>query len=112
MSVEDMHTEANVPMLLERGDTHLLTLMLDRTNYAAYLDVAARPIRQSSAPLLKVPRPITNRLNKAPIYRGSKAWNELPPMVRIAKSRLHFRNLLKRQKTGRPLDQSTEEGDE
>ena len=109
MSVALMHKEANVSYLTDRRDSHLLALMLDRTREPKYRDTTVRQTRQATAPLLKVPKPNTAKLTRVPIYWGSVEWNNLPPAVRRANSRLDLKRLLRMNHTGRSLDESGEE---
>ena len=104
LTIEQMHNEAGVQYLAERRDAHLLALMLDRTKDPQYTEPHVRVTRQTMAPLLAVPKPKTNKLTWAPVYRGSKMWNELPATIRKAISRLDLKNLLKLHNSGRNPD--------
>ena len=61
------------------------------------------------APLLKVPRPQTNKLKKAPMYKGSNLWNNLPARLRRAKSKLELKVLTKQHRSGLLLDWSEDQ---
>ena len=104
LSVNDMHERANVDKLETRRDNHLLALMYNRSKDPNYLSPQARETRRTAAVTLRVPHPKTNRLKKAPIYKGSSMWNNLPAKIRNSGSKLELKNLLKRHRAGMPLD--------
>ena len=87
-----MHKKAGLDLLSKRREDHLLSLMYTRTKKENYVDNTARVTRQAGAPLLKLPRPLTSRLTRAPIYRGGKLWNELSVTVRQALSKADLKN--------------------
>ena len=104
LSVREMHDRANVETLDLRRKGHLMALMYERTHDPNYIDNTPRVSRRAAAKMLKVPKPKTNRLKKGPKYNGSVKWNDLPPKVRQAKTKLELKNLLKKHKAGRPLE--------
>ena len=104
MSVAEMHERANVEYLEERRENHLLSLMYNRAKDDNYIDNTTRKTRMADAVVLKVPKARTNKLKKAPIYKGSVLWNNLPPRIRQAKTRLELKNLNKMHKNGQPLN--------
>ena len=104
LSVSDMHNRATVEYLEQRRENHLLALMFIRTWEDEYRDDNPRITRRADAVMLKVPRARTTKLTKAPILMGSKIWNDLPPEVRNAKTKLELKCLIKRNRTGQPLN--------
>ena len=109
MTVLEMHDRAKVEPLEDRRRDHMLALMLTRSMEAKYIDTTPRQTRSAMAPLLKVPRPRTNKLKKAPIYKGSTLWNNLPARLRRAKSKLEFKVLNKQHRSGLLLDWSEDQ---
>ena len=51
---------------------------------------------------LNVPKANTQKLQLAPICKGSMEWNKLPPQARVIKSRLGFKLKLRKLFTGWP----------
>ena len=94
LSVSEMHEEANIEYLKLRRETHLLTLMFDRSRQIQYIDTTDRVTRQANAILLKSPLAKTEKFARSPLCNGSKMWNALPVKVRQAQSKLHFKRLL------------------
>lgn len=112
LSILDMHEKAGLDYLEDRRELHLLTLMFDRTQDQAYIEIAPRSTRSADAVMLRTPKPCTSKLAKAPIYMGSKMWNELPIRMRKSKSRQELKTLFKRRKAGWPLEWHKEETSE
>ena len=92
MSVEEMHDKAKVQYLEQRRESHLLSLMFKRSFQPEYVESNARKTRQSEGRILAVPHPRTSKYKKAPLYCGSKMWNELPFKVRDTNSIVVFKN--------------------
>ena len=104
LSVAEIHDRAKVEYLEQRGESHLIALMHNRTKEEKYRDDTVRTTRAAEAVLLKVPKIKTNKLANAPIYSGSKLWNGLPVRIRQAKTKLELKNLVKMHRAGQPLD--------
>ena len=104
LTVKQMHQTAKVAYIGERQEYHLLTLMYDRAHCDAYKAVPNRSTRQTEAVTLRVPKPKTGRLTRAPVYRGSRMWNDLPTNVRKAESMKVFKQKLKAFKSGGPAE--------
>ena len=104
LSVHDMHDRAGLDLLETRRENHLLALMYSRTKDPNYLAPRTRDTRRADAIVLKTPHPKTNRLKKAPIYKGSTMWNSLPSKIRCSGSKLELKNLMRRHRAGLPLD--------
>ena len=104
MSVVEMHTRASVETLELRRENHLLSLMFNRAYDDRYRDQTVRHTRRAEAIMLTIPRARTNKFEKAPIVMGSKLWNDLPVVVREAKSKLQLKNLIRKHRAGLPLD--------
>jgi hypothetical protein len=83
----EMHKTANIDLLKDRRETHMLKLMFDRTKRPQYTETPLRATRQGAATLLKGPVPKTNKLKKAPCYSGSILWNKQSPVIRRAVSK-------------------------
>ena len=65
LSVQEMHTRANVEYLEQRRDNHMIALMCNRTLETQYRDDQVRVTRRADAVMLKAPRARTNILMKA-----------------------------------------------
>ena len=104
LSVDEMHLTARVDRLATRRENHLLTLMFDRTFDSKYRDDTQRVTRRADGVLLNVPRRRTAKLAKAPVFKGSNLWNELPPEIRQAKSKLQLKCLVKLHRASIPLE--------
>ena len=102
LSVAEMHERAGLNQLEMRRELHLLTMMYSRAGDQSYVDSTLRHTRRAEAILLKVPRPHSNKLTNAPVYKGATAWNELPVTVRQSKTELAFKNRVKLYLTGSP----------
>jgi predicted porin len=89
-----MHKKAGIGKLEQRREDHLLALMYTRTKDGQYIDNTIRVTRQAEAVLLTVPRPLTNKLTKAPTYKGSKLWNSQEVSIRQLLSRQDLQNQL------------------
>jgi len=94
LSVAEMHGTAKVEYLADRRDKHLLALMFTRAQNCSYIDSTERVTRRAGATLLKVPKPKTTKLAKAPVYKGSTLWNALPAQTRNSETLLGFKHAL------------------
>ena len=94
-SVDELHEKAKLDRLTKRRDVHLLGLMYRRKELEKYVDERNLPTRQHQGVVLRQPVPKSNCLLKAPIYRGSKMWNELPAATRNAMTYETFKNRIK-----------------
>ena len=103
LSTAVMHEKAGVDYLKQRREQHLLALMYRRSYEEEYVDNTIRVTRQSTSRLLKVPRPKTDKLTRAPVYCGSKLWNELPTRIRDIKTMLGLKNAVKYWQTNPTL---------
>ena len=99
-----MHAHAQIDMLHDRREQHLLVLMRDRSMTRHYVQEYVRQTRQSEGVTLRVPHPLTNKYMRAPIYAGSVAWNSLPNNIRSAETKLKFKTMVKIYQTGMPLE--------
>ena len=106
LSVKEMHDKANLDYLVDRRDSHLLSLMYRRARETQYIDDTKRNTRRADSTLLKVSKPSTNKLIKAPNYKGSIMWNNLPAKLRAASSYLEFKNSLRVHRSGQALMRS------
>jgi hypothetical protein len=52
--------------------------MRKQSTDSKYIDSTERVTRAGDSIILTVPRPLTNKLMKAPVYAGSSAWKNLP----------------------------------
>ena len=82
LNTQELHDKAKIDQLATRRNIHLLALMYRRTKEPDYVDLTNRRTRTADGITLRVPRPKTNRLIKAPIFAGSKLWNALPHKVK------------------------------
>ena len=101
-SVAEMHERAGLDQLEMRREFHLLTMMYSRAKDENYIDNTLRQTRRAEAVLLSVPRPHTNKLTNAPVYKGATAWNKLPVTIRQSKTDLTFKNRVKLYLSGGP----------
>jgi hypothetical protein len=90
-----MHKKAGIGKLEQRREDHLLALMYTTAKDGQYIDNTIRVTRQAEAVLLTVPRPLTNKLTKAPTYKGSKLWNSQEVSIRQSLSRQDLKNQLR-----------------
>ena len=93
LSVAELHEKAKFNTLSEQMDFHLMVLMHKHAKDEKIIDNTNRITRNGSSMLLNVPRSSTNKYTRAPIYKGSVMWNELPTRVREAQSILAFKNI-------------------
>lgn len=100
LSTEEMHNLSGISYLAQRREQHLLALMYKRAFKEEYIDNTVRITRQGDSKLLLLPTPKTNKIMNAPIYRGSKIWNDLPNKIRNASSFLVFKNLIRFHQSG------------
>ena len=103
-TVAEMHTRAKIETLQHRRENHLLSLMFMRATDARYIDTTVRRTRRADAVMLEVPRAHTAKFERAPLVMGSKMWNDLPVVVRRAKTKLQLKNLIRLHRAGQPLD--------
>ena len=108
LSVDEMHTKAGLSVLAVRQEIHLLSLMYKRSLDTTYLDQTPRITHRGGGKTLKVPKPKTNKLLKAPIYKGSTQWNELPIRIREATSFIALKNMVRFHLTGPTLPNPNE----
>jgi hypothetical protein len=94
MSVQEMHTKAEIDYL-EVRQKKPITLMMDRCKDNQYLDNTERTTRQRNAVILRIPQAKTNKLLRAPIFKGSTLWNKQPIQIRNANNRLELKKSLK-----------------
>ena len=80
--------------------------MYKRTKEPQYRDLLSRQTRMGDGPLLRVPRPRSNKLAKAPVFKGSKMFNELPSAIRSAPSYQGFKSLVGMHLTGLALGEA------
>ena len=78
----DIHRLANLNLLEDRRNAHLLNQMYKRSRNSEYADNRNLPLRSFTAPILKVPNFQKYRSKQSVIYRGSTNWNLLPPPLR------------------------------
>ena len=107
LTTAQMHQLADIALISDRQKLHLQTLMYDRAQCSEYQATPTRNTRQTEAVTLIVPKPKTSRLAKAPIYRGSRMWNDLPNHVRKAGTKKEFK--LKLKALSLEAQQATEE---
>ena len=100
LSTEEMHNISGISYLTQRRDQHLLALMFKRACKKEYLDKTIRVTRQGNSKILLIPKPKTNKFMNAPIYKGSKIWNNLPSKIRNASSFLVFKSLVRSYQSG------------
>ena len=94
LSVDEMHTIAELTPLIERRELHLLSPMFKRSFNKETLDLTAQRTRQGVGKTRKVPRPKTAELMKAPVYRRSISWNKLPAKTKDANTILAFKTVV------------------
>ena len=100
LSTQLLHELAKIDKLKTRRDIHLLALMFKRVKEPAYIDQINRTTRTSKGILLRVPRPKTNKLTRAPIFAGSKMWNNLPHKLRNIPTYNRFKTAIRTHLTG------------
>ena len=86
-----------VNKLYDRSETHLLKLMYRRAQNEQYLTAVNRQTRLHDARALRVAFPVNESYKKSPMYRGSNAWNNLPPEVRNEPSFSAFKKYMKKR---------------
>ena len=106
LTTKVMHETAQIDQLKTRREIHLLTLMYKRAKDPYYIDKTIRTTRTAKGTLLRVPRPKTNKLTKAPIFAGSTLWNALPHGVRNQPSYMSFKTAVRTHLTGQTLNQT------
>ena len=72
-------------------------LMYKRAKIDEYLDTRQLPTRLHDKIVMRRPTPVprTNKLSGAPIYLGSKLWNNLPGSLQQSETYCSFKNKLK-----------------
>ena len=70
-------------------------LMYKRAKIDEYLDTRQLPTRLHDKIIMRTPVPRTNKLSGAPIYLGSKLWDNLPGSLQQTETYCSFKNKLK-----------------
>ena len=69
-----------------------MLLMYKRASNTRYIDHTIGIMRRGTVILFRVPNPATNKLTRAPVYKDSVMWNNLPAKTREAGSIIPFKN--------------------
>ena len=93
---DDMHAEANVPLLKLRRIEHLLELMYRRSKEPDRLDDRKLPTRQFDKIKFKVDAPQVRVSFKSPNYLGSIVWDKLPLETQSSPDIANFKKRIKR----------------
>ena len=75
---QQMHQTANLALLENRRNSHLLNFMYKRQTNKEYIDMRALPTRAYQATKFIVPDYNLSQFKNSILYKGSTMWNELP----------------------------------
>ena len=81
-NVWDLHHEALTPMLDKRRECHLVNYMYKRKSDPKYVLNPNRQLRRYEAPVLVEYQSQNATFERSIIFKGAKAWNQLPINVR------------------------------
>ena len=92
----DLHLRANLALLENRRDSHILNFMYHRKDHDQYLDIRPLPTRAHQAPRFVVPHYNVTQFKKSLLYKGSTLWNDLPNDVKNIDTFLAFKEKTKK----------------
>ena len=78
LSIVEMHNGVGLDTLDIGRNLHLMTLIYKSASDDKYIYHRKRVARRGAATLLRMPNPRTYKLTRAPMYKGSDMWNDLP----------------------------------
>ena len=90
-STDRAHKQANVPLLCDRRNAHVLNFMYLRKSNRALLNLREIRTRAHDAPLFSVTVPRCEAFKRSVSYFGSVAWNNLVPESRNIDRYLTFK---------------------
>ena len=78
VTVDRLHSEANLQSVEQRGTFQLLKLLYDYSKDVANLKTACRITRAGTKMVFKLPGKCTDKYINSPFYKGALLWDALP----------------------------------